>query len=62
MDQPTLDCSGDAFKGFRQSFRQALLVGIDAYGIQQRPDFQSPQAVKKYVRKAITALRGLSLS
>jgi hypothetical protein len=41
---------------------QRLLVGVDAYGIQQRPDFQSPQAVQRYVRKAIAALRGLSLS
>lgn len=41
---------------------QRLLVAVDAYGIQQRPDFQSPQAVQKYVRQAIRALRGLSLS
>lgn len=41
---------------------QRLLVAVDAHGIQQRPDFQSPQAVQRYVRKAITALRGLSLS
>jgi len=40
---------------------QRLLVGVDAYGIQQKSDFQSPQAVQKYVRKAITALHGLSM-
>jgi hypothetical protein len=41
---------------------QRLLVAVDAHGIQQRPDFQSPQAVQKYVRRGIAALRGLSLS
>lgn len=41
---------------------QRLLVHVNEYGIQQRPDFQSPQAVEKYVRKAIAALNGLSLS
>lgn len=34
---------------------QRLLVGVNAYGIQQT-------AVQKYVRKAIIALRGLSLA
>lgn len=41
---------------------QRLLVAVDNYGIQQTSDFQSPQAVQKYVRQAIKALRGLSLS
>jgi hypothetical protein len=41
---------------------QRILVGVEAWGIQQRPDFQSPQAVERYVRKAINALKGLSLS
>lgn len=41
---------------------QRLLVAVDGWGIQQHPDFQSPQAVERYVRKAIAALRGLSLS
>lgn len=41
---------------------QRLLVGVNNYGFQQRPDFQSPQAVERYVRKAINALKGLSLS
>jgi hypothetical protein len=40
---------------------QRLLVHVDAFGIDYG-DFQSAQAVQKYVRRAIGALRGLSLS
>jgi hypothetical protein len=40
---------------------QRLLVGVDDFGIGYA-DFQSAQAVQKYVRQAIRALRGLSLT
>lgn len=40
---------------------QRLLVHVDAAGIDYA-EFQSAQATQKYVRKAITALRGLPLS
>lgn len=40
---------------------QRLLVAVDDNGIDYA-DFQSAQAVQRYVRKAINALNGLSLS
>jgi hypothetical protein len=40
---------------------QRLLVHVEANGIDYG-DFQSAQAVERYVRKAINALNGLSLS
>lgn len=40
---------------------QRLLVTVDQYGIGYE-DFQAAQMVKRFVRQAVRALRGLSLS